>query len=64
MHDVTVRSYANRSSEHARELERAAPRQVRERAHFDRFIQVGMDIISETIEHISTQCAARLPDGP
>ena len=64
MHDVTVGSHADRSREHARELERAASRQVRERAHFDRFIQVGMNIVSETIEHMSAQCAARLPDGP
>jgi hypothetical protein len=58
MHDVTVRRQANRSGEHAREVERATPRNVCERSDLDRLIEVGNDIVSEPLEHVFAQHAA------
>jgi hypothetical protein len=64
MHDVTVRRHANRSGEHASEVERAAPCYLRERGHLDRPIQVGNDIVFKSLKHLPAQRAPRPGRGP
>ena len=66
MHDITMRGHTDRSGEHAREVERAAPRYVRECSDLDRLVEMSNDIISEPLEDgfaQFTSCPARDPRG-
>ena len=57
-HDVAVRSHADRSGKHAREVERAAPGYVCERGDVDGFVQMRDDIVFEPLENVLAQHAA------
>ena len=55
MHHITVRRHADRSSEYACEVEWAAPRDSRERGDFDRFVQVGNDVVIDPVKDLFAQ---------
>src|SRR6516164_5941890 len=59
MHDVTMRCHADGSGKHPREMEWAAPRNIRERLDPDRLIEMSDDVISEPPDQFFAQHAAR-----
>jgi hypothetical protein len=59
LHDVAVRRHADGSGKHAYKVERAAPRDSGKRGHFDRFVEVGNDIILEVIKEFPAERASR-----
>ncbi|HEY2228963.1 MAG TPA: hypothetical protein VGI22_14745 [Xanthobacteraceae bacterium] len=59
MHNITVRRHADGSGEHACKVEWAAPRDSCKRGHFDRFVQVGNDIILELIKELLAERTSR-----
>jgi hypothetical protein len=59
MHNITVRRHTDGSGEHAGEVEQAPPCDSRERGHFDRFVQVGNDIILVLIKEFLAERASR-----
>ena len=58
MHDVTVRRYADRSGEHPSEVKWTAPCYARKSGDFDRFIQMGNDVVPNPSEHLFAQAAS------
>ena len=59
MHDVTMRRYAHRSSEHASKVKWTAPCYARKISNFDRFIQMSNDVVPDPSEHLFSQAASR-----
>ena len=58
-HDVTVRRHADGSGKYAREMERAARCKARQFRDLDRFLYVGNDVLSESIEHVLAEHTSR-----
>src|SRR5262252_544424 len=59
MHDVAMRCHADGSRKHPREMEWAAPCNIRERLDPDRLIEMSDDVVPEPPEQVFTQHAAR-----
>ena len=59
MHDVAVRSHADRSRKYTREVKRAATGDPGQRTSLDTLIHMGNDVVPETAEHVLVQPAAR-----
>jgi len=59
MHHVTMRRHADRASEHACEVELAAPDDAGERGYLNRLVQMGHDVVFEPLEHVLAQCPSR-----
>ena len=59
VHDVAMRCHTDRSGKHPREMEWAAPREIRERLDADRLIKMSDDVIPEPPELVFAQRAAR-----
>jgi len=59
MHHVTVLRHAAELAEHPREVERAAPRKLCQRGDLDGLVEVGENIVFESLEHVFAQRAAR-----
>src|SRR5208282_4263493 len=59
VHDVAMRRHTDRSGKHPREMEWAAPREIRERLDADRLIKMSDDVIPEPPELVFAQRAAR-----
>src|SRR5262249_44872980 len=59
MHDVAMRCHTDGSGKHPREMERAAPCNIRKRLDPDRLIEMSDDVIPEPPEPVFAQHAAR-----
>src|SRR5215472_1063894 len=59
MHDVAMRCHADGSGKHPREMEWAAPGNIRERLDPDRLIEMSDDVIPEPPYQVFAQHAAR-----
>jgi hypothetical protein len=58
MHDVAVRSHADRSGKYPREVERAATGDLGQRTSLDALIQMSNDVVPETAQYLLVQPAA------
>ena len=59
MHHVAMRGHADGSGKHPREMEWAAPGNIRERLDPDRLIEMSDDVIPESPELVFAESAAR-----
>src|SRR5271169_2348458 len=59
MHHVAMRGHADGSGKHPREMEWAAPRNIRERLDPDRLIEMSDDVIPEPPEPVFAEHATR-----
>src|SRR3981189_3106052 len=59
MHDVAVRSHADRSGKYPREVKRAATGDLGQRTSLNALIQMGNDVVPETAQHLLLQPAER-----
>src|SRR5260221_11221583 len=57
MNNVTVRSDAHSSGEHASEVERTAPRYTCERSNVDSLFEMRHDVLADTPKHVFAQHA-------
>jgi hypothetical protein len=59
MHDVAVRSHADRSCKYTREVKRAAIGDLGQRTSLDALIHMGNDVVPDTAEHLLVQPVAQ-----
>ena len=59
VHDVAMRSHADRSGEYPREMKRAATGNLGQSTSLDMLIEMGNDVVPEADEHLLAQPTAR-----